>query len=135
MHQPLTQVLYDGQCSFCQSQMRQLAARDTRHVLQLVDLHGVNLTQLHPALTREACLQELHAVTPAGAVLRGFDAFRHIWGQLPSTRWAAWLLYLPGAALIGRPVYRWVANRRLRLGSPCANGTCTIHPYHETKET
>ena len=124
---PPTYVLYDGQCSLCRRSVEQLARRDTRRALELRDLHATNLQQLHPALTREACVREMHVVTADGRVLAGFDAFRYLWRQLPSTRWWAWVLYVPPAPLAGRLVYRWIARHRLALRCGCDTGTCNVH--------
>ena len=108
-----TRVLYDGKCSLCQRSMQALQARDTRGALEAVDLHAVNVAQLHPALNRDACLREMHLITPQGAVLRGFDAFRHIVRQLPFSSWWGCFLYIPPVPQVGRVVYRWIAARRV----------------------
>ena len=76
----------------------------------------------HPHLTAEALDREIHLV--AGArTLAGFDAVRHLAARLPLLSPAGLLLYLPGAALLGRPAYRWVADHRktvlaCRIGEP-----------------
>lgn len=124
-----SRVLYDGRCELCQRSMRALQRRDTRGRLELLDLHHVELPQLHPALEREACLREMHVLTSTGEVLRGFDAFRHIVRQLPASAWWAMALYLPPIPHIGRLIYRWVARRRYRLSQSCATGSCH-HPWH-----
>ena len=128
----ITQVLYDGQCSLCQRSMEALAARDVRKVLRFVDLHSVDVKTVHPTLTPEACRDEMHVVTPEGRVLKGFYAFRHLWGRLPRTAWMAPFLHVPGASLIGNLVYRWVARRRYQLNAArCDAQTCTLHAWHK----
>ena len=125
-----TRVLYDGQCSLCRRSIQALQARDTRGRLEATDLHQADLPRLHPALDRTACLQEMHVITPDGVVLRGFDAFRHIALQLPSTAWWAGFLYIPPVPQAGRVVYRWIAARRCQ----CKTGTCRIHAGHRTAD-
>ena len=130
-----THIVYDGRCGLCQRSMRSLAARDARKVFRFVDLHSVDVTTMHPSLTREACLDALHVVTPRGRVLQGFFAFRHVWARSPWTAWLVPALYVPGVPLIGRTVYRWVARRRYRLASAARpTGSCALHSAHSTKE-
>ena len=132
MMRPPTQVLYDGQCPLCQRSVEGLRARDTRRALRVVDLHAVELNTIHPSLTREACLAEMHVVTPDGRALKGFHAFRHVWGRLPATAWLAPFLYIPGVSTIGQLVYRWVARRRYRFNAArCDARTCTLHAWHK----
>ena len=127
-----TQILYDGQCSLCQRAIARLRRRDTRHRLTFMDLHSVDVSRIHPSLTTEACLRDMHLVTPQGRVLSGFDAFRHIAAQLPAWRWWAPLLRVPPVPVIGRLIYRWIARRRHALPHRCASGRCA-HPWHSGK--
>jgi len=107
--------------------MARLKRRDTRQRLELLDLHQVELRQIHPGLDRNCCLRELHVVTPQGTVRQGFAAFRHLFRQLPSTAWWAIALYVPPVPLVGNLVYRWVAHRRYGRAHSCATGQCTTH--------
>jgi predicted DCC family thiol-disulfide oxidoreductase YuxK len=104
-------VIYDGDCAFCTAAARWLERRDHRRRLRLepiadvVEAHGCRLQ-------RDALEDEMHVVDPAGRVHSGFRGWRRIAREVPVLR-PLWLLFwLPGARLIGDPVYRWVAGHR-----------------------
>lgn len=98
-----------------------------RSVLQALDLFGRMepldaRTAEPPAGTdRAALLEDMVLVTPSGTVLRGFDAYRWLLPRMPAAAWSAPLWYFPGAARIGRALYRRVANGRSTLAR-CHNG-------------
>ena len=64
--------------------------------------------------------------SPQGKIYGGFDAARVLAWALPAGWLFIPLLYFPGVALIGRPVYHMVARNRFRLIS-CDDGVCSIH--------
>ena len=72
-----------------------------------------------PNLDRARCLEDMHAVSAAGKVHVGFDAYRGLAWVLP----LGWLLlpvfYFPGVPWIGAHVYRVVADHRL-------SGSCAL---------
>ena len=65
-----------------------------------------------PALTREACLEEMHLVRADGTVVKGFDAYRALAWALPLCWPLLFLLYLPGVRPVGQRVYARIAGRR-----------------------
>lgn len=76
----------------------------------------------HPHLTAEGLDREIYLVS-GGRTLAGFDAVRHLAARLPLLSPLGLLMYLPGAVLLGRPAYRWVADHRrtvlaCRIGEP-----------------
>jgi predicted DCC family thiol-disulfide oxidoreductase YuxK len=124
--QPALQVLYDGACPRCRASMALVTAADPDHVIQPVDLTSVDVTTIHPMLTRETCMRSMHAVSQTGRVTAGFDAIRSLAAWLPMF-WPVVLVgYLPGIAWSGRRMYNWVAATRPR-DVPCTDDSCGIH--------
>jgi predicted DCC family thiol-disulfide oxidoreductase YuxK len=117
-------VIYDAECAFCRAAARWLQRHDRRGRVQLepiadvVDVRGRRLY-------RSALEEEMHVVDAGGRVHRGFRGWRRIAREVPVLRPVWPLLWVPGATLIGDPVYRWVADHRswlsrlLRLGRRC----------------
>ena len=71
-----------------------------------------------PSLTQEACLNDMHAVTPRGKIVAGFEAYRALAWVLPLGWLLVPLLYFPLVPAVGKFVYRRVASGRHRGGCP-----------------
>jgi predicted DCC family thiol-disulfide oxidoreductase YuxK len=124
--QPAVRILYDGACPRCRSSMALLTAADPDHVLQPIDLTAVDVTTIHPELTRADCMRSMHAITRTGRITAGFDAMRLLAAWLPMFWPLALVGYLPGVAWPGRRVYNWIAATRPR-DVPCTDDSCGIH--------
>src|SRR5262245_26304637 len=68
------QVIYDEQCEICQAGVSWLKVLDhgKRIVAHPIDLQ--TLSRIHPDLNVDACLRELHVLTPEGRIVVGADA-------------------------------------------------------------
>jgi predicted DCC family thiol-disulfide oxidoreductase YuxK len=123
--QPAGRVLYDGACPYCRRSMAWLVAADPDHVVAPVDLTAVNVTTIHPSLTRDACMKAMHVVRPDGRVAAGYDAVMVLARGLPLF-WPIGLVgSLPGAAPLGRRIYRRIADARPR-DVPCTDDACGL---------
>lgn len=122
-------VFYDGQCEVCQAGVSWL---------RLLDRHGqVECIPIQPhavaaaGLNLEACLAQLHIVTPKG-VLTGWDAVARLARLFPAT----WVFGAIGATPPFRQVaarlYRWVAANRYAL-SKCRGGACRSYNVSEVQ--
>ncbi len=109
-------VFYDGQCGLCQASVRMLQSLDWLGKFDYRDAANdwTAISARFPALDREACLRDMHAIDPAGRIRAGFDAYRRFARALPVMWPLVPLAHLPGAATIGRRVYRWIADHRVR---------------------
>ncbi len=122
-------LLYDGQCGFCLESVKRLRIVDLFGWLDPLDFHAQpDLARLHPALTPERCRSEMMLLEPTGRLSGGFDAFARLTRKLPLLMGLAPAVHLPGAAWIGRRVYRWVARNRLLLhrNPACASNQCGL---------
>lgn len=109
-------LFFDGGCGLCDGTVAVIRRLD---VLQRVEIYDVIndwpvIKRKFPTLEQNACLIEIHIVTPNARVLTGFDTYRALAWVLP----VGWLLlpflYLPGVRWIGRHVYTAIAARRRR---------------------
>ena len=122
---PSDKVLYDGQCPRCRASLALLVAADPDRLLDPVDLTAVDVTKIHPSLTRDACMKAMHVVRADGRVFAGFDAVVAVARRLPLFWLAGLLGSLPGVPVLGRRVYKMVADSRPR--DACTDDVCSIH--------
>ncbi|MBI3411210.1 MAG: DUF393 domain-containing protein [Planctomycetes bacterium] len=127
MSRPRAQVLFDGDCAFCQKSVAILRKLDWLHRLEYVSVREQNLPLLQtPRIAQAPLTDEMHVLTPDGRELfHGFRAFRWLAWRLPVLWPIAPLLYIPGVPSLGQRIYLWIARNRFRL-VPCHGGVCTI---------
>ena len=107
-------VFYDGGCGLCKRTMSVIRSLDllNRVVIYNVVDDWPEIARRFPQLNREACLEDMHAVTTQGKTEAGFDAYRALAKVLP----LGWLLlpflYFPGVRPAGVRVYQAVASGR-----------------------
>ena len=120
-------IIYDGECAFCVRSLRMVRAMDVWRVLRFVD--GTDRAQVEsrfPGMRGVDLEQAMFAVTEDGKVYRGFFAFRRLLWVSPFLWPLLLLFYFPGAGLVGRCIYAWIARNRRSLG--CRSSACAIPP-------
>ena len=108
-------MLFDGDCGFCSRLAGWVEERDHGRKLRVVPYQDAPSPPMTPGL-REACGEALHAITPAGRVLRGGDAAiftLHALGWRALAR-VLWLRLRPLRDVVGWG-YGIVARNRSRL--------------------
>jgi len=121
-------VFYDGLCGFCRASADQVRRLDSRHRIELVDLHDPSVQQLFPQIDREIAMRWMQAIDRCGEVSSGVDAWARIGLLLPGWNLVAWLLLVPGIRWVAARIYAWVARNRYRWNrAACADGTCSVH--------
>ena len=121
-------VLFDGQCNFCISQVRNLKRLDLFNRLELVSLHEPTVAQRYPDLTHDQLMEQMWVISPSGKRYAGAYSLRYLSRLLPMLWPIAPALHLPGLMPLWSYLYRAVANRRYRIaGRNCSEGTCSIH--------
>jgi predicted DCC family thiol-disulfide oxidoreductase YuxK len=124
--QPVLRVLFDGACPRCRASMALVTAADPDQVLQPIDLTAVDVTSLHPSLSKKACMESMHVIDRQGRVTAGFDAVRSLCGWLLLC-WPFFVFaWIPGVAWAGRRVYNYLAKSRPR-DTPCTDDHCELH--------
>jgi predicted DCC family thiol-disulfide oxidoreductase YuxK len=108
-------VIYDGECPLCQTAVRWLRARVPAETLEPLPCQDPARAERFPQVSREACLEAVQLVTPAGGVLSGDAAVPALLRLTGGWGWLGYLLDLPGLRMFRPTVYRWIARNRLSL--------------------
>lgn len=122
-------VIYDGQCNFCRSQVKNLRRMDCfGNRLAFLSLHDERVAERYPDLDHDDLLEQMYVIDQQGNRHGGADAVKYLSRRLPSLWPLAPLLHLPGSARLWRWMYRQVAKRRYQLaGRSCDDDACSVH--------
>lgn len=116
-------VIYDDRCEICRGFVSWLKLLDKDHKVDCLPIDPSLLKNLHPALDLEACLRELHVVTPDGDLYVGWDGVALLARLFPET----WIIGALGSngpfQWLGRMLYRFVSTNRYVLSRYCGS-TC-----------
>ena len=104
---------YDGNCSFCTRVVGGLSGTDWRGGGAWVPFQS--LAAPPEGLAWSDLEQAAYLDAGDGKLHQGFFAFRKLSLRLPLLLALAPLLWFPGMALLGAPVYRWIAHNRYRI--------------------
>ena len=109
-------LVYDGECGFCQGWADWVHRRDVNGQIRLMTCQSDERRERLPQIREEDCLKALHVVFPDSRLFSGADAAPHILDVLPRWRWCSFLFRIPGALLLARPIYRFIARQRRNPG-------------------
>ncbi|MDY6766048.1 MAG: DUF393 domain-containing protein, partial [Candidatus Nanohaloarchaea archaeon] len=98
-----------GGCGFCTVFKRWMERLDWRDRFDWTDLHQADYTAL--PVSEEECTAAMQVIDD-GMVYPGFYGTRRILRSIPLLVPVAVFMYLPGVPVVGRRVYRWVADHR-----------------------
>jgi len=111
-------LLYDDHCKLCRRTVAILASLDWLSALQPVSafekekIKQLGLRQLE----EQALMQDMHAAWQSADghwhTAKGYAAYQALAWRIPTLWFALLLVYLPPVAMIGRKVYRRVADSR-----------------------
>ena len=104
-------LIYDGACGLCRSAAARVAAWDREHRVALVPFQDEGVVAAFD-IEAQALAAAMHLVLPDGRVFAGADAVPELLRLLPGKGWLAPWFDLPGARILARRVYRYVAERR-----------------------
>jgi predicted DCC family thiol-disulfide oxidoreductase YuxK len=122
-------VIYDGDCRFCQGQVRNLRRLDCcGDRLSFISLHDPRVAQRYPDLSHNDLMAQMYVVDTNGNRHGGSEAVRYLTRRLPLLWPVMPILHLPGTAGLWRWGYRQVAKRRYKIsGKNCDTDACSIH--------
>jgi predicted DCC family thiol-disulfide oxidoreductase YuxK len=122
-------VIYDGECRFCQRQVRNLRRLDRfGERLSFLSLHDPRVAQRYPDLTHDELMTQMYVVDIDGNRHGGSDAVRYLTRRLPLLWPAMPILHLPGTARLWRWGYNQIAKRRYLIsGQSCQDDACAVH--------
>lgn len=110
--------------------MEQLRWWDRGNRLAYLSLHDPTVAQRWPDLPKDRLMAEMCIIDRAARLHWGPEAIRYFAWRIPTLRWLAPLMYLPGSMLVWRPLYRFIAKNRYRIWgktNDCDDGACSIH--------
>lgn len=125
-------VLYDGQCEICQACIAWLKTLDKRSRTVAVPISAAAIAGITPALDLEACLRQLHVVSPDQQVYVGWGAVTRLARLFPATWIIGALGAVPPFRQLGRALYGYIAANRYLL-SKCRGGACRVTKPQEVK--
>ncbi len=130
MRQPELTLLYDGACSICAWEKRNLMRRDRHGRLSFIDIHASDFDPVIYGVTHDDLMGRLHAITADGRIIKGMDTLIE---SYRAVNW--WWAYVP-IGLIPRSIadrgYAWFADHRYAIskrigwmfGPACDGGQC-----------
>ena len=106
-HVTLT-VYYNGACPVCRARVAryQSKADACTRLIAWCDVAEAPWALARWQVGAETALVNVHVLDDQGVLRHGAAAFARLWLELPGYRWLGWLASLPGAGLIGEPIYR-----------------------------
>lgn len=99
-----SKIFVDGNCVVCDFEISHYK-RIAPDLFEIIDISAPNFDAAAHGLTTEAVNKHLHVQTPAGEVLKGVDAFAHIWSRIPRYRFANKAVNLPGLRSLAKAGY------------------------------
>lgn len=122
-------VLYDAKCLLCAKAKTSLKKWDWLDRVQWVSLQEYEEKGKTPFQAVEL-RKEIHLLIKNAQeekVLKGFLAMRAIFLQMPLTFILGLICYIPGAHIVGDPLYKWIAKNRHRfLKNQCDSESCSL---------
>lgn len=123
-------LIFDGECSFCSSQVRKIS-RWSNGRMAFISLHDPQVGKLYPDLTQEMLMKEMYLVSARGKRYSGAGVLRYLSSRLPRLWILAPLLHIPGSLGFWQWCYSQIAKRRYRIssmdGHHCVSGKCDVH--------
>jgi len=118
-------LYYDGECGLCVRVKNSLARMDFFGRVAWVPSQRLDTPP--EGLSWADLRRDAYLKTAQGRLYDGFYAFRMLTLRLPPLMPLAPVLWLPGVAIAGRALYRWVADNRYRFSSRCAVPSDSAH--------
>lgn len=121
-------VIFDGECNFCQSQIRLIRRLDLGgQKLEYRSLHEPSVSDEFPELDLDALMRAMHIVDRNSQIHIGSDAVKYLARRLPLLWIFVPLLHLPGTGPLWKWMYQFIAKNRYRLaGKKCDTGSCHL---------
>ena len=122
-------IIYDGQCGFCQQQMRRLHRWDKQNKLAYLSLHDEQVSRRWPDLSQQQLMRQMCLITQDNQRYHGAEAFKYLSTTLPRLWPLAIIMHIPLSMPIWRWVYRVFAKQRYWLSkrNACADEACQVH--------
>lgn len=110
----MIRVFYDGQCGMCSKEINHYKKISPQGIFDWVDITKTpeRLCEIH--LNFQEAMKSFHVLDHCDKLHTGVDGFKVIWSELPSWKWLARFIDLPGIHFISRKAYRIFADWRFK---------------------
>ena len=112
-----TTFYYDGDCGLCVAFTRRVSRLDRQGRVQWTPYQS--LPAPLPTITLADMERAAYFISPDGKINEGYHAIRALFRAIPALAPLGLLMSIPGASLIGVPIYRLVADNRRRISKSC----------------
>ncbi len=131
------QLLYDGSCGMCCAGAALFLRLCRPGSIDLRNFRIPGEVERFPALSRSACEQAMHLVSPDGSqTFVGAAAVVAALETRPAWKAITWLYRAPGLHQLANWAYRRLANNRFVVSrvlglrpNECASGACKLHDH------
>ena len=106
-----SKIFVDGNCIVCDFEISHYK-RIAPELFDIIDISDPKFDAASHGLTTEAVNKHMHVQTPSGEILKGVDAFAHIWSRIPRYHIANKLVHLPIANSLAKVGYALFAEVR-----------------------
>src|SRR6266849_5987469 len=97
-------VLYDGFCNFCVAGANKMKVLARPGAIELMSFQEPGALDRFPGVTRNACMLQMHLITPEGKVVGGLEAAVQAVATRPIMRFLVYTYYLPGVRFLGNRI-------------------------------
>ena len=125
-------VIFDGNCRFCQLQVKRLKSFDRSNSLSFVSLHDPFVKANYSDLSHDQLMDQMYVVTPDGMKFGGAEAIKFLSRKI-YTLWPIMpFLHIPFTLWFWQAGYNAIAKRRYKISQKLAGndecaGACEIH--------
>lgn len=124
-------VIFDGHCTFCIGQVRNLEKWDLNNRLAFASLHEPYVKENVHGLSHDDLMKQMYLIDKSGRQLPGAAAIRAMTLRLPRLYVLAPIMHIPFTLPIWQWGYQLVAKRRYKIsqkkGNGCDSGSCDLH--------
>lgn len=111
MESEKSKILFDGNCIVCDYEINHYK-RISPDKFEIIDISEPEFQASSYGVTPEAVQKHMHVITPKGQLVRGVDAFTHIWSRIPKYKWAEKIVRFPLIYPFARLGYEIFARNR-----------------------
>lgn len=106
-----SKILFDGNCIVCDYEISHYK-RIAPDQFDIVDISDPAFDAATFGVTSEAVQKHMHVLTPEGRMVKGVDAFAHVWSRIPAYRWGEKVVRFPLVYPLARIGYEIFARNR-----------------------
>jgi predicted DCC family thiol-disulfide oxidoreductase YuxK len=93
-HMTKSKIFVDGNCIVCSLEISHYK-RIAPELFELVDISDPQFNAAAYKLDAKSVQKEMHVLTDDGKLIKGVDAFAHIWSRIPKYQFASRAIKLP----------------------------------------